>query len=106
DPATPVEVWAGDRVAWNMHWPEQQWQDDNGAANLDGPYDATPGVLPEAMSWFSRTDRPTSEIKEIASISGTTLTFTTPLHIDYRTSHTAQITGFSGANAFVTHAGV
>jgi hypothetical protein len=42
-PCPPV-VWQGDRVAWNMHYPTQQWQDDNGKSNTSGPYDATPGV--------------------------------------------------------------
>ena len=58
----PPQVWQGDVVAWNMHYPTQQWQDDNGNSNLSGPYDTTPGVAPGAMSWFARTDRPTSEI--------------------------------------------
>jgi hypothetical protein len=91
----PPLVWQGDKVAWNMHWPTQQWQDDNANSDVGGPYDTTPGTLPNAMSWFSRTDRPTNEIKEIAAVSGNTITFTTPLHIDYRTSHTAQLTGYS-----------
>jgi hypothetical protein len=101
-----AKVWRGDKVAWNMHLPQQQYQDDNAFSDASGPYDSAPGTLPDAMSWFSRTDRPTCEIKEIASIVGSTVTFTTPLHIDYRKSHTAQLTGYTGANAFVTHAGV
>jgi Right handed beta helix region len=112
-----AKVWQGDRVAWNMHLPRQQWTDDNGASNAQGPYDTTPGVLPRSMSWFSRTDRPTNEIKQIASISGNTVTFTSPLTISYRTSHMAQlvpyttnpITGGHGASTFdvhVTNAGV
>ena len=101
-----AKVWRGDKVAWNMHLPQQQYQDDNGFSDASGPYDSAPGTPPDAMSWFSRTDRPTCEIKEIASIAGNTVGFTTPLHIDYRTSHTAQLTGYSGANAFVKNAGV
>ena len=95
-----------------MHYPTQQYQDDNGNSNTSGPYDTTPGVLPAAMSWFSRTDRPTNEIKEIASVSGNTITFTSPLTIGYRASHSAQLTrytptGKSGANSVhVTNAGV
>jgi len=87
----PPLVWQGDRVAWNMHYPTQTYQDDNGASNASAPYDTTPGVPPAAMSWFSRTDRPTNEIKEIASVSGNTITFTTPMHISYRTSLLAQL---------------
>ncbi len=101
-----AKVWKGDRVAWNMHLPQQQFADDNGASNAAGPYDTTPGVLPDAMSWFSRTDRPTNEIKQIASVSGTTITFTTPLHISYRTTHAAQLTRYTGANVHVQNAGV
>jgi Divergent InlB B-repeat domain len=111
-PCPPV-VWQGDRVAWNMHYPTQKFQDDNGNSNLSGPYDTTPGVLPAAMSWFSRTNRPTNEIKEIASVSGNTIIFTSPLTIGYRVSHSAQLTrytltgGASGANSIqVTNAGV
>src|SRR5262249_46839589 len=35
----PPQVWQGDKLAWNMHYPQQQWQDDNGNSNLSGPYD-------------------------------------------------------------------
>lgn len=101
-----AKVWKGDKVAWNMHLPQQQWQDDNTYSDASGPYDSAPGTPPDSMSWFSRTDRPTCEIKEIASIGGNTITFTTPLHTDYRRSHTAQLTGYSGANALVKNAGV
>jgi hypothetical protein len=111
-PCPPV-VWQGDRVAWNMHYPKQQWQDDSGNSNTSGPYDTTPGVLPAAMSWFSRKDRPTVEIKEVASVSGNTITFTSPLTIGYRVSHSAQLTRYtltgsqSTANSVhVTNAGV
>jgi hypothetical protein len=101
-----AQVWRGDRVAWNMHLPEQQYQDDNNASNSQGPYDTTPGVTPAAMSWFSRTDRPVNEIKEIASVSGTTITFTTPLHISYRLSRGAQMTGYTGGSVHLRNAGI
>ena len=87
-------VWQGDRVAWNMHYPKLPG-DDNAASNAQGPYDTTPGVLPASMSWFSRSDRPINEIKQIASISGNTITFTSPLTISYRTSHRAQLTPYT-----------
>jgi hypothetical protein len=99
-------VWQGDRVAWNMHYPEQPYQDDNAASNAYGPYDTTPGVPPAAMSWFSRTDRATCEVKQIASVIGNVITFTTPLHITYRVSHTAQLTRYTGSNVHVQNAGV
>jgi hypothetical protein len=53
--------------------------------------------MPEAAGWFSRQDRPTSEIHEVASVSGNTVTFTTPLHISYRVSRTAQLTHLGAA---------
>jgi hypothetical protein len=71
-------VLQSDRVAWNIHNPHQ---------NGDDP--------PEAKGWFMRTDRPTNEIKEIESVSGNTITFTSPLSIDYRISHGAQLTRYT-----------
>ena len=103
-----AQVFKGDRVAWNMH---------NPSAAGDDP--------PDAFGWFGRpqptsgppgsyTDgRATSEIKEVASVAGNVITFTSPLSISYRTSHTAQLTrytltgGSSGGNSIhVTNAGV
>jgi hypothetical protein len=73
-----AKVWAGDKVAWNIHSPPQPGDDPTAA-----------------MSWFSRTDRPTNEIKEIASLSGNTIKFTSPLTIGYRVSHQAQLTRYT-----------
>ena len=103
-----AKVWAGDRVAWNMHWPLQQYQDDNSFSDANGPYDldGTTRVVPHAMSWFSRQDRPTNELKDIASVSGNTITFTTPLTISYRTNHTAQVTRPMADSVHVKNAGV
>ena len=89
-----AKVWQGDRVAWNMHYPLQPG-DDNAASNAQGPYDKTPGVLPASMSWFARIDRATNEIKQIASVSGNTVTFTSPLTIGYRIGHHAQVTPYT-----------
>jgi hypothetical protein len=85
-----VQVKAGDHVVFQMHNPVQ---------GVDDP--------PDAFGWFSRgypsnssspsdTDgRMTTEIKEIASVVGNTVTFTSPLSIGYRTSHLAQLTGYT-----------
>ena len=89
-----AQVWQGDRVAWNIHLPRQPG-DDASASNAEGPYDETPGILPASMSWFSRPDRVTNEIKQVASTSGNTVTFTSPLTIDYRTGHQAQLTPYT-----------
>jgi Pectate lyase superfamily protein len=99
----PPFVWQGDRVAWNMHWPVQQYRDDNPHSDSSGPYQTTPGTIPVAMSWFSRPDRAISEIKEIASITGRTITFTSPITIAYRTGHAAQIASYP---AQIKNAGV
>ncbi len=112
-----AKVWAGDRVAWNMHLPQQQYQDDSDNSDASGPYDTDGTEVfrpPAAMSWFCRSDRPTCEIKEIASINGNSVSFTTPLHISYRTNHTAQLTPYSDysgslpdrASAQVRNAGI
>lgn len=53
-----------------------------------------PAVAPggQGRGWFTRYDRPVGQMLEIASISGNTVTFTTPLHIAFDTAHTAQLT--------------
>jgi hypothetical protein len=85
DPQGRGQIWASQdwRVVWQKHNPVFSGGDF--AAN-QFPY--TPG---SAGEWFSRRDRPTAEHKQIASVSGNTITFTTPVHISYRTIHTAQL---------------
>ncbi|HTC53363.1 MAG TPA: right-handed parallel beta-helix repeat-containing protein [Steroidobacteraceae bacterium] len=60
----------------------------------------------DAACWFSRQDRPQSEIKEIASVSGNTLTFTSPLHKQYLKNRFAELTTFTGGNTPVRNAGI
>jgi hypothetical protein len=98
----PPLVWEADRIAWNMHYPRQIYQDDNGNSDASGPFDTSPGTFPAAMGWFCRTSanrdgRCTNEIKEIASVSGNKITFTSPLTIGYRVSHAAQLTRYTAA---------
>lgn len=103
-PRTPgSQVWASPdyRTVWTAHKPAWTWEDD---FNPDGPEDQK-----DALGWFCRWDRPISEIKEVASVSGNTVTFTTPLHIDYRASRTAQLTRFTsafGGSVHATYAGL
>jgi len=87
---TSARIWATDRAVWMRHNPPEP---------ADDPF-------PDATEWFMRPGRPISEIKEIASVSGNTVTFTTPLHIGYRTSRQAQLTRYSGENAHVKNAGL
>jgi hypothetical protein len=89
DPTGRGQIWAAPdfRVVWQKHNPAQPTDDPltipANAANQD------------AFGWFSRLDRPTAEIKQVASVSGKTVTFTTPIHISYRTSHTAQLSRYN-----------
>ncbi|MBL8565388.1 MAG: hypothetical protein JNM89_06705 [Hyphomicrobiaceae bacterium] len=99
DPQKRGKVWASPdfRVVWQKHDPPVAYADDFTAET----YPTTPGA---AGSWFSRTDRPTAEIKEVAKVSATTVTFTTPVHISYRTGNAAQLSRY--ARQHVTYAGV
>jgi hypothetical protein len=83
-------IWATDRVVWQRHKPP---------APQDDPF-------PDVLTWFSRAGRPVNEIKEVASVRGNVVTFTTPLHISYRTSHSAQLTRYTGSNVHVKGAGI
>lgn len=105
-----TSIWASPdyAVAWQMHNPGFSGDDPlqtgvtpSAANNYSGT-----GSGSDAACWFSRQDRPQNEIKEIASVSGNTVTFTSPLTKDYRTSHYAELTTYTGANAPVENAGL
>ena len=87
---TSVKIWASDQVVFMRHNPSD---------GVDDPF-------PDSLSWFSRANRPVNEMKEVASVSGNTITFTTPLHADYPTSKASQLTRFTGSNVHVKNAGV
>jgi len=95
--ATSTLIWKGDRVVWQYHQPGEG-EDDPAGPPIGGV------LTGGAASWFCRQDRPVSEVKEIATISGNILTFSTPLHIGYRVSHSAQVTGFD--TPFIEYSGV
>ncbi len=99
DPLGRGEIWAAPdwRVVWQKHNPTIRYVDDFTAND----FPTTPG---SAGAWFSRLDRPTAEVKQIASISGSTITFTTPIHIAYRTNHAAQLSRYGQRH--VENAGV
>jgi hypothetical protein len=59
-----------------------------------------------SRGWFNRADRPVGQVVEIASISGNTVTFTTPLHTDFLVSQTAQLVPISSSVATVKLSGV
>lgn len=79
------QIWASPdyRVVWQKHNPSQSWDDFNSTGY---PYQSG-----SAGCWFSNCDRPTSEIKQIAAISGDRITFDSPVTISYRVSHQAQL---------------
>jgi hypothetical protein len=89
DPLGRGQIWASPdwRVVWQKHNPALLDVDDF-------PADAFPTTPNSAGSWFSRLNRPTAEIKEIASVSGKNITFSTPIHISYRSSHAAQLSRY------------
>ncbi|HWW94567.1 MAG TPA: Ig-like domain-containing protein [Vicinamibacteria bacterium] len=54
-----------------------------------------------SRGWFSRFDRPVGQVMEIASVSGTTVTFTTPFHITFQTAFSAQLSRFTDGSGSV-----
>jgi hypothetical protein len=96
------QIWGSPdgRVTWQFHNP--------GNDVLDDPLTPTVPTGGDAASWFSRRDRVTNELKEIASVSGNTVTFTTPVHISYRSdaAHKAQLTRFNASSTPVKGAGL
>jgi hypothetical protein len=99
DPQQRGQIWAASdwRVVWQKHKPAVPYVDDFAP-------EAFPTTPQSAGSWFSRADRPTAEVKQIASVSGSTVTFTTPIHISYRTANAAQLSRY--ARPHVKNAGV
>ena len=99
DPQGRGLIWAAPdwRVVWNKRQPAVRNVDDFAP-------DAFPTTPGSAGAWFSRQDRPTAEIKEIAAVSDMEITFTTPIHITYRTTHAAQLSRYGSSH--VRDAGV
>ena len=99
DPQGRGRIWASPdrRVVWRKHSPVIPYVDGFAAH----AFPTTPG---SAGSWFSRADRPTAEVKQIAAVSGTSITFTTPIHISYRISHGAQLSRYGQRH--VVNAGI
>ncbi|MCL2782243.1 MAG: hypothetical protein FWD74_12315, partial [Actinomycetia bacterium] len=109
--ATPQgRVWASPdyAVQWDLHDPAQLYVDDPLALVTPSAADnyAATGNGTDAGCWFSRQDRPQNEIKQIASVTGDTVTFTSPLTMGYQTAQHAELTTFTGSNQTVERAGV
>jgi hypothetical protein len=105
-----TSIWASPdyAVAWQLHNPASAVDDpiQTGVTPAASNNYAGSGSGSDAACWFSRQDRPQNEIKEIASVSGNTVTFTSPVHKNYRTSHYAELTTYTGSNAPVENAGL
>ena len=68
-------------------------QDDGPGANNRGWFNRGPNSQGEAVG------RPTGQMMEVASVSGTTVTFTTPFHITFKTANRAQLMRLSADNS-------
>ena len=105
--STSIWATADYAVQWNLHNPAAGDDLDfasvtpSAANNFSGI-----GNGQDAACWFGRQDRPQNEIKEIASVSGNTVTFTSPLHKSYRTANHAELTTYTGSNAHLTYVGI
>ena len=99
DPLGRGKIWAAPdwRVVWQLH--EPRWR-------ADDPLEPTTPTAGQAASWFSRRDRPVAELKEVQSVVGDVVTFTTPLHTDYRLVRAAELTRFTGNARHVSGVGV
>jgi hypothetical protein len=106
-----TSIWASPdyAVTWQLHKPTISFIDDplaTGVAPSAANNYAGTGSGKDGACWFSRQDRPQNEIKEIKTVSGNTITFTSPLTQGYRSSHYAELTTYSGSNAPVQNAGI
>ena len=97
-------ITAGDLVLIDMTVDKA---DDTGAWIVAAPANGTGLVYPYAeynptgsppgdasRGWFSRMNRPLSQVMEVTSISDTLLEFSTPFHMTFDVAHAAQITAY------------
>ncbi len=101
------KIWAASdyRVVWQKHDPPQAFDDFSGAQYPNQPNTAGCWFnARQAPDGTQRCDRTTSELKKIAGISGTTITFDSPVTISYRTANTAQLSRFQ--KPFTANAGI
>ena len=98
-------ITAGDLVLIDMTVDKA---DDTGAWIVSAPANGTGLVYPYAeynptgsppgdasRGWFSRMNRPLSQVMEVTSISDTLLQFSTPFHMTFDVAHAAQITAYT-----------
>ena len=95
---TGFQIWAPPdyRISYIKHNP--MLTTDQQQTNANYPYQ------PFNADEYSRLDRVTNEIKQISAISGSTVTFNSPITISYRVANTAQIATYY--YTFVQQAGI
>jgi len=98
NPGVPAaRVWAASdyRVQWMKHNSSSPAQGGDDFGTNEYPTDSGGAGCyfntGEAPGGTERCDRTTSEIKKIAAINGTTITFDSPITISYRVANTAQL---------------
>lgn len=105
-PGGNPQVWASVDylLTWKRHSPSCNGGVFNGVTLncADDPF------FPGAETWFSRSERPRAEMKEIASINAglNQVTFTSMLHNDYRVAQSAQIFSFIAQSKHLKTAGM
>lgn len=78
---------------------------DDPQVTVWGDQDNGPGDV--SRGWFARgpgsqgeaAGRPTGQVLEVASVSGATVTFSTPFHMTFRTASSAQLLRLSSSNS-------
>jgi hypothetical protein len=88
NPSTPIEASSDYRVVYHIHNPPVSGDDGTDVK----------------CNYTINCDRVTNEIKRIASVSGNTITFDSPVMISYRVSHTADLWHFQ--TPFLQMAGI
>jgi len=103
-------VWATPdySVQWAVHKPEISGDDpiETGVTPSRANNFSGTGSGKDAACWFSRQDRPQSEIKQIASVSKNVVRFTSPLTMAYLKNRHAELTTYTASNTPVDEAGV
>jgi hypothetical protein len=93
------QIWARSdyRIIWPKHNPEVSSRDGYFLNSSSAPY---PNIPNGNGDFYCRLDRPLNEVKEITAINTSTkvVTFSTPLHLNYHTVYTAQVTKYNTAH--------
>ena len=95
DPGLQVgEIVLLDEVSWDSSDPSGGFDGTHWGTTHDS--DANGG----SRRWFCRQDRSLNQMLEVTAVNGTTITFSTPFHIRFKTQYQAQLTRYSTPTAF------